>query len=113
MKCLKQGETKILLINVPFFKDLVVMAFKCDSCGYKNNEIQSSTKLQDKGIKFTIKITKKEDLERMIVAGMKSLVYIPELDFEVPDISKGVISTVSGMIRIFREDLMMDQEARK
>ena len=34
----------------------------------------------------------------MIVAGMRSLIYIPELDFEAPNIKKGVVSTVGGLI---------------
>ena len=44
----------------------------------------------------------------MVVAGVNSLVYIPELDFEVPNIKKGVVSTVAGMIDIFKNDLLMN-----
>lgn len=64
--------------------------------------------MKDKGIKYTLKIVKKEDLERMVVAGFKSLIYIPEIDFEVPSFKTGVVSTVGGFMRHFWEDLSMD-----
>ena len=38
----------------------------------------------------------------MVVAGIRSLVYLPELDFEVPNLNKGLVSTISGFIRMFR-----------
>ncbi len=49
----------------------------------------------------------------MVVAGVKSLIYIPEIDFEVPSLKKGTISTVEGMINSFAEDLKLDQPKRK
>ena len=49
----------------------------------------------------------------MIVAGIKSLIYIPEIDFEVPSVKNGIVTTVAGLLRHFREDLAMDQEERK
>jgi hypothetical protein len=30
----------------------------------------------------------------MIVAGFKSLIYIPDIDFEVPEIKTGVVTTI-------------------
>ena len=44
----------------------------------------------------------------MVVAGIRSLIYLPELDFEVPSINKGLVSTISGVIRMFRKDLEMN-----
>lgn len=113
MRCYKQGETKLLLTKIPFFQDILVMSFDCPHCGYKNNELQTVAPLKDKGVKYTLKISKPADLQRMVVAGFKSLIYIPEIDFEVPSIKTGTISTVEGMIRSFREDLSLDQPERK
>ena len=59
-------------------------------------------------LELKFKVSKKEDLERMVVAGIRSLIYIPELDFEIPCMKKGVVSTISGIIRMFRKDLEMD-----
>ena len=69
--------------------------------------------MQEKGVKYTFKVAKKEDLERLIVAGIRSLIYLPELDFEVPSINKGLVTTISGVIRMFRKDLEMNQADRK
>ena len=35
MNCYKQGETRLMLTTVPFFKELVVSSFECENCGYK------------------------------------------------------------------------------
>ena len=116
MRCFKKGITRFLLLKIPFFKDIIVMSFECDDkekCGFMNNEIQSGNDLADTGVKYTLKVSQTEDLQRMVVANMRSLVYIPEIDFEVPDVKKGVVSTLSGMFQIFIEDLEMDQKERK
>jgi len=42
MSCFKQGETKMMLTTVPFFKELVVSSFECEHCGFKNNEVQTA-----------------------------------------------------------------------
>lgn len=116
MRCFKNGTTRFLLLKIPFFKDIIVMSFECsdkENCNFMNNEIQSGNDLADTGVKYTLKVSKQEDLERMIVANMRSLIFIPEIDFEVPDVKKGVVSTISGMFQIFIEDLEMNQKDRK
>jgi zinc finger protein len=30
----------MLLTNIPFFREIVVVAFDCEECGNKNSEIQ-------------------------------------------------------------------------
>lgn len=64
--------------------------------------------MKDKGVKYTLKIVKSEDLERMVVAGINCLIYIPEIDFEVPCLKNGVVTTIGGILRHFWEDLSMD-----
>jgi len=29
-----------MLTKIPFFKDIVIMAFNCDNCGERNSEVQ-------------------------------------------------------------------------
>ncbi|KAI4465911.1 zinc finger protein zpr1 [Holotrichia oblita] len=40
MKCYENGTTKLLLTKIPYYKEVIIMSFSCDKCGYKNNEIQ-------------------------------------------------------------------------
>lgn len=44
----------------------------------------------------------------MVVAGMNASLYIPEIDFEVPKVPKGMVTTVEGMLTTFYEDLEMN-----
>lgn len=113
MKCREQGKTKIMMTKIPFYKDIVIMSFLCDKCGFSNNEIQSAMTLEDNGIKFDLKVTKEEDLNRLAVASTFSVIFIPELDLEIPKVSKGIVSTIQGFLDTFIQDLEMNQEERK
>lgn len=35
--CQENGETRLLLTKIPFFKEIIVSSFYCDNCGYRNN----------------------------------------------------------------------------
>ena len=32
----------MLLTSIPFFREVIVMSFHCEHCGFSNNEIQSA-----------------------------------------------------------------------
>ena len=49
MSCHEQGETKLLLTKIPFYKDVVVSSFRCDLCHYSNTNIQSCEPIQNRG----------------------------------------------------------------
>ncbi len=37
-----QGVTRLLLTSIPYFREVIVMSFRCDHCGFSNNEVQSA-----------------------------------------------------------------------
>ena len=111
--CEKNGMTRLLFCKIPFFGDVIVSSFECPHCNLKNSEIQQASDLQDLGKRFRLKVTCKEDLQRMTVTSSHCKVIIPELDFEVPNVKKGTISTVEGLFQIFTEDLKSQQPVRK
>lgn len=113
MSCHEQGKTKMLLRTIPFFKDIVVISFLCDHCGFKNHEFTPLTPLADQGVKLTLKVSKAEDLNRMIIANTSSVLYLPDIDFEVPKIPKGMVTTIQGALNNFVEDLSLLQDQRK
>ena len=55
MGCEEQGETKLLLTRIPFFRDVILMAFECEHCGLRNSELQSA-EVQEKGCRFEVVI---------------------------------------------------------
>ncbi|XP_015610065.1 zinc finger protein ZPR1 [Cephus cinctus] len=114
MNCGENGITRLLLTKIPYYKDVVLMSFECEHCGFQNNEIQSGGKIAEKGIRQTLKVSTPRDLNRQIVKSDYTSVKIPELDFEIPAQSqKGEITTVEGIINRSIAGLEQDQEQRR
>ena len=76
MNCYKQGETRLMLTTVPFFKELVVSSFECENCGFKNNEVQTAGKIQDFGCIISLKLTDPKDIQRDIVKSEYAVISI-------------------------------------
>lgn len=53
--CERSGKTTLLMANIPFFKDIIIISFECEHCGERNNEVQFGGKLADQGVVFTLK----------------------------------------------------------
>lgn len=64
------------------------MSFKCESCGFQNNEIQSGGRIQESGVTFKVKITTERDLSRQVVKSDNAVIIIPEIDLEIPAASQ-------------------------
>lgn len=114
MNCFRSGRTRLLLTKIPFFKEIVLMSFKCEYCGYENNEIQSASEIQKKGVRIELNVKSAEDLNRRVVRSDYTSVSIPEVELEIPSQSqKGDITTVEGIIDRAIRGLTQDQEKRK
>lgn len=106
--------TRLLLTKIPFYKEVILMSFSCDHCGYRNNEIQSSGEIQPKGIRYSFTVSNVKDLNRRIVKSDYTALKIVELDFEIPAKSqKGEITTIEGVIERAISALKQDQENRR
>ena len=57
MNCEKNGTTRLLFTRIPFFKEVILMSFDCQECGYKNTQIEPASALSDTGIIYDVKIT--------------------------------------------------------
>jgi len=109
-----QGITRLLLTKIPYYKDVVLMSFECEHCGYQNNEIQSSGKIAEKGIKIILQVATMQDLNRQVIKSDYTSICIPHLDFEIPAQSqKGEITTVEGIIDRSIIALEQDQPRRR
>lgn len=78
----------MLLTKIPFYKDVVIMSFDCEHCGYQNNELQSGGKIAEQGIEITLIVKTHRDLNRQVVKSDYTSVKIPSLDFEIPSKSQ-------------------------
>ncbi|XP_017755920.1 PREDICTED: zinc finger protein ZPR1 [Eufriesea mexicana] len=114
MNCGQNGVTKLLLTKIPYYKDIVLMSFDCEHCGFQNNEIQNSGKITEKGIRITVEVKSSRDLNRQVVKSDYTCVKIPSLDFEIPSRSqKGEITTIEGIIERTIDGLEQDQPERR
>lgn len=99
---------------IPFYKQVILMSFSCDHCGFENNEIQPGGEIQEKGIRITLKVTSMKDLNRRIVKSDFSKVRLDELDFEIPSqTQKGEVTTVEGIFERSITGLEQDQDRRR
>lgn len=107
MNCHEEGITRLLLTKIPFFKDVILMSFSCEKCGYRSNEVQSATNLADYGIKYELKITNRRDLDRRIVKTEFAEIDIPACGLEIPSkTQKGKLSTIEGFLSCARDDML-------
>ncbi|KAJ6640698.1 Zinc finger protein [Pseudolycoriella hygida] len=114
MNCYENGKTRLLLTKIPFYKEVVLMSFSCDACGFANNEIQSGGEIEAKGVRITLAIKNINDLNRRVVKSDFTSVKIVEVDFEIPAQSqKGEVTTIEGIIDRAIQGLEQDQPVRR
>ncbi|KAG9108042.1 nucleolar zinc-finger protein, partial [Ceratobasidium sp. 392] len=112
MTCGEQGTTRMMLTHIPYFKEVIVMSFRCEHCGNQNNEIQSAGTIREQGTLYTAKILARSDLDRQLVKSATCTLVIPELELTIPA-SRGQLTTVEGIIRDTVRDLQLDQPLRR
>ncbi|KAJ1794627.1 nucleolar zinc-finger protein [Coemansia sp. RSA 2399] len=113
MSCHSNGITKLLLTRIPHFKSIIIMAFECPHCGLKNSEVQSGEAVQEKGHRYEVRCSTKDDLSRQVVRNNTASVSFPEFDFTAPPSTNSILTTAEGLISRFIDDLSMDQPQRK
>lgn len=60
-------ETYMKTVDIPHFKEVVLMSTNCHTCGYRDNEIKSGGAIADLGRKITLKVEDRDDLSRDIL----------------------------------------------
>uniref|UniRef100_A0ABM5EQN7 Zinc finger protein ZPR1 n=1 Tax=Pogona vitticeps TaxID=103695 RepID=A0ABM5EQN7_9SAUR len=114
MACFRNGVTRLLLTKIPFFKEIIVSSFTCNSCSWSNSEIQSAGRIEDQGVCYTLAVRHKQDMNREVVKTDCATARVPELDFEIPAFSqKGVLTTLEGLIDRAIAGLEQDQPGRQ
>ncbi|SOV18405.1 zinc finger protein, putative [Plasmodium sp. gorilla clade G2] len=99
INCEKEGLNKIVKINIPYFKNVLIHSFECEFCNYKNNVIQDLNQIKDKGVKICMKINNEELFDRQLIKSEYGVLKIPEIDFEIPkETQKGSINTIEGFL---------------
>lgn len=121
--CYQSCDTHMKTVNIPHFKDVIIMSTVCDHCGYKSNEVKTGGAIPDKGKNISLKVTDPEDLARDILKSETCGLNIPELNLDLtPGTLGGRFTTIEGLLTQVLEELhsrvftqtsdSMDEEAK-
>ena len=119
MNCREEGETRLLLTSIPYFRDVIIMSFQCPHCHHQSSEVQPAAEIQDRGRRFTLTVTAgnahdtHRDLNRQLIKGETASLSLPDVDFTIaPTRTRGDINTVEGVLGNIIDSLQIDQPNR-
>ncbi|KAK2810965.1 hypothetical protein FQN50_002557 [Emmonsiellopsis sp. PD_5] len=112
MNCHENGSTKLLLLRVPFFRDIILESFECPHCYFKNNSVKSADRIQEQGAKYTLELTSKGDFERQVIKSDTGVFKVETLGIEMPK-EPGQLTNIEGVLTKILSQLEAEQPARK
>ncbi|KAF2766295.1 zf-ZPR1-domain-containing protein [Teratosphaeria nubilosa] len=104
--CTRPCATNMKMVNIPHFKQVVLMSTVCEDCGYRSNEVKTGGEVPEKGRRITLEVKSQEDLARDILKSESAALHCPELQLRVePGTMGGRFTTVEGILTNIRKDL--------
>ena len=104
--CMHPCTTHMKMVDIPHFKQVVIMSTVCDDCGYRSNDVKTGGEIPDMGEKITLTVTDTTDLARDILKSETCHLECPELQLQVnPGTLGGRFTTVEGLLTQVRNDL--------
>lgn len=104
--CSKMVMLKMQMVDVPYFKQVIISATSCDACGYRTNDVKTGGEIPDKGQRIWLQIRGPQDLSRDILKSETCLLEVPECKVQVvPGTMAGRFTTVEGLLTQIRDDL--------
>lgn len=97
--CSREGTMKSCTLHIPHFKEIVLMAFNCETCMYHNAEVMVSGAISQKARKISLYVDSQADLNRELIKSETAAVRIPECELElIPGTLGGKFTTVEGLL---------------
>ncbi|KAJ2902139.1 putative zinc finger protein zpr1 protein [Zalerion maritima] len=107
-----QGTTRLLLTEIPYFREIILSSFSCPHCSFKNSEVSPAGSIQPLGCRYELRLTTPADFQRQVIKSDTANINFIELDVEIPA-GRGQLTNVEGLLRGVLEDLEVGQPARK
>jgi len=86
-----------MMTKIPFFKEIMISAFACEHCGFRNSEVSFAGKLEDYGVNYEVNVINEVAFNRQIVKSEFATITVPECGLEMPPATqKGSIKTMEG-----------------
>uniref|UniRef100_A0A4X2M2M1 Zinc finger protein ZPR1 n=1 Tax=Vombatus ursinus TaxID=29139 RepID=A0A4X2M2M1_VOMUR len=99
-ECNAPATTNMKLVQIPHFKEVIIMATNCENCGHRTNEVKSGGAVEPLGTRITLHITDPSDMTRDILKSETCSVEIPELEFELGmGALGGKFTTLEGLLK--------------
>ncbi|MBN3301532.1 zinc finger protein ZPR1 [Amia ocellicauda] len=103
-ECNAPASTNMKLVQIPHFKEVIIMATNCDTCGHRTNEVKSGGATEDLGTKITLHLTDPSDMSRDLLKSETCSIIIPELEFELGmAVLGGKFTTLEGLLKDIKE----------
>uniref|UniRef100_A0AAR2IWW7 Zinc finger protein 259 n=1 Tax=Pygocentrus nattereri TaxID=42514 RepID=A0AAR2IWW7_PYGNA len=103
-ECNAPASTNMKLVQIPHFKEVIIMATNCDSCGHRTNEVKSGGATEEMGTRITLHLTDVSDMSRDLLKSETCSVLIPELEFELGMAALGgKFTTLEGLLKDIKE----------
>jgi zinc finger protein len=104
--CSKACTVNMQRVQIPHFKEVIIMATVCENCGYRTNDVKTGGAIPEKGQRITLRIERVEDLSRDILKSETCALKSAELNLEVqPGTLGGRFTTVEGLLTQVRDQL--------
>ena len=104
--CTKAAQLLIQKVNIPYFKEVVLMNTTCNECGYQTKDVKTGGEVSAKGKRIHLTVKDPKDLHRDILKSESCLLRIPEFEVSVePGTMGGRFTTLEGLLTQLRDDL--------
>ena len=104
--CVHPCTTHMKMVDVPHFKQVVLMSTVCDNCGYRSNDVKTGGEIPKQGERITLAVEDPTDLARDILKSETCALECPELKLQVNSGTLGGrFTTVEGLLTQVRNDL--------
>lgn len=92
--------------TIPFFSEIIIMAFSCDHCGWRSSEIKQGGGIPEKATKIVFTALGPEDMNRDMFKSDTVAVALPECGIELePGTQGSMYTTVEGLFAQMIEHL--------
>ncbi|KAJ2663019.1 nucleolar zinc-finger protein [Coemansia sp. RSA 1200] len=104
--CNAPCDTRMQMVDIPHFQEVIIMSTTCNQCGYKSNEVKCGGAISAKGRRITLTLEDKDDLSRDILKSETSSFCVPEVDLDMfAGTMGGKFTTIEGLLRQAHEEL--------
>ncbi len=104
--CRVEGRTQMCQVDIPHFKDVIIMSFDCPNCGYRSNEVKGGGGVPTKGTRWELTVRGIDDLAREVLKSETCVVEVPDIQLVLQMGTLGSIyTTVEGLLDKVRMNL--------